>query len=70
MATSAHQTKKSDVSFVLSAPGNSKEHPDFENHTLHSPKYVKGEGGVQIVGWGQQKCQVSISQGSDKSILI
>ena len=28
--------RKSDVSFLLLAPGNYKKHPDFENHTLHS----------------------------------
>ena len=32
------KNQKFDVSFLLPAPGNHKEHPHFEKHTLHSAK--------------------------------
>ena len=41
MATNSHlciSNQKCDISFILPALGNYKEHPNFEKHTLHSAK--------------------------------
>ena len=38
--------QKSYVLFLLPTPGNYKEHPDFEKHTLDKAKKFGGGGGV------------------------